>query len=159
MNEFECKIVGPHSHMVAGQSFPCEKDGKPVPPTPDSIEKCHCQRTSRYDTIDSIYKNHSIDICWTDPTPADSWEKGLWQRWIEVTRENPNMYAHLDDVYDYWMKVISEVRQNAVEETLREVYNLHTYGATAELREKALLIKDFMQKAICDYAKSKGIEL
>lgn len=26
----ECNIVGPHSHLVAGKTFPCEKEGKPT---------------------------------------------------------------------------------------------------------------------------------
>lgn len=27
----QCKIVGPHSHLVQGQSFECEKEGQPAP--------------------------------------------------------------------------------------------------------------------------------
>jgi hypothetical protein len=125
MNKCQCKCSACDDNYHCGNSkCGLKPDGQPlVSPTPDSMELCKRERGT-------VPAN-----CPKDTT--DNWEKEaidklsdysfIWSRiGIEMT---PELKAF-----------ISEVRQKAVEETLRAVYGLE-------------------RGSIAYYAKSKGIEL
>jgi hypothetical protein len=43
-------------------------------------QECHCSKTSRYHHKDSTYQNHSVDRCWTEPTPDHEWREDFYKK-------------------------------------------------------------------------------
>ena len=86
-------------------------------------------------------------------------EEWLNSDFVEMIADNFATLQNDDpiDIVDWWLNKLQEELTREREALIKEIYNLHAYGATPELREKAELIKEFMQSAIKDYAKSKDI--
>lgn len=128
---------------------------KPVPPTPDSMT-CKCENFNK-DIIDTsdcpIHRGNTI----ADST--DSWVEKYGEIYKTWKKEPGQVnFADIEILLGRIKSFISEVRQKAVEETLRGVYNIATDEINQSSAQQVPIYVKQMQ-AIQIYAKSKGIEL
>jgi hypothetical protein len=71
-------------------------------------QECHCSKTSRYHHKDSTYQNHSVDRCWTEPTPEHEWREAFDKEFciILTTNEGTKNVGFLNEL------AIEQLNQN-----------------------------------------------